>query len=127
MQKNPLHIYYLATPVFFLLDYLLGINLRVSIPGGSEFWLNGYYVVCFFAAFIVFKHELTGALFSLMECSINILLLFLSVMVPVFNLGQDPLESSGFKFGVQEMIHFFIAGSVLLYSFYTNPLMLNRQ
>ncbi len=81
-----------------------------------------YYIVCFLAGFIAFNNVITGAVFSLIESSINILLLLLSVMMPVVDLAQHPMENIRMSFGVPEIIHFLIAGSILLLSFYSNPL-----
>jgi hypothetical protein len=89
--------------------------------------LYAYYLFCFFASFLVFNNPLTGALFSLFECSLNILLLILSIMLPIYYIGDNPLDGNSFNFGIAELIHFFLAGSVLLYSFYVNPLIMGRK
>ena len=117
----------MATPVFFVLYYYFDLNLRLSIPGGQEYWTYLYYIICFSAGFIAFRNVMTGAIFSLIESSINILLLLLSVMMPVVNLAQLPMENIRMNFGVVEIIHFFIAGSVLLLSFYSNPLISKHE
>lgn len=122
MPLNTLHIYYLATPVFFLLHYAFDINLRIVIPGAPDGWLYAYYLFCFVAGFIAFKSALTGALFSLVECTVNISLLLLSVLLPIYALGDGTAGIGNVAFGVPELVHFFIAGSILLYSFYRNPL-----
>ena len=122
MPFNTLHLYYLATPVFFILHYAFDINLRIVIPGAPDGWLYAYYLFCFVAGFAAFKSELTGALFSLIESTVNILLLLLSVLLPIYTLGDGAAGFGIMPFGVPELVHFFIAGSILLYSFYRNPL-----
>ena len=126
MNFKLLQIYYLATPVFFILYYFFDINLRLSIPGANDYWLYLYYLVVFIASFIVFKNITAGALFSLIESSINIFLLMLSVLMPVLNFGLDP-ENSSIGFGLPELIHFLFAGSILLQSFYLNPIILKNR
>lgn len=124
-----LKYYYLLTPLFAAADIILGINIRINIPGGHADIEYAYYLICFFSSFVVFKTALSAALFSLAECVINILLLALSVMWPIITAGKT-INSAGttqFNFGMPELIHFIIAGGVLLYSFYTNPLILKRR
>lgn len=124
-----LKYYYLLTPVFVLADIVFGVNLRISIPGGPEAIEYSYYAVCFISAFFVFKTALSAAIFSLAECVINILLLALSVMWPIIMLGHQVSSEapSTFTFGMPELIHFIIAGGVLIYAFHANPLIMNSK
>lgn len=126
MHSKTLHIYYTATPVFFVLYYFFDINLRISIPGASDYWLYSYYLVCFIASFIVFKNITTGAIFALIESSINIFLLMLSVLTPILNFGLNP-ENSSIVFGMPELIHFIIAMIIFSQSFYLNPIILKSR
>ena len=127
MNFSAVQLYYLITPLFFILQINFDVNLRVAIPGNSESLVILYYVVCFFASFIVFKNIIVGYVFALIESSINVLLLLLSVMLPIFTLDVNHLESVSIKFGAAEILHFIIVGSVLVYSFYRNPLMGGRN
>lgn len=125
MNKNGLiRLYYFVTPLFFAIDLIFGVNMRVSIPGveGDAFYYL-YISACFILGSFVFKSPLSSSLFGLAESSINILLLILSVMLPIFNLAGNLDEMNTFSFGVEEILHFLIAGSVLLLSFHLNPLM----
>jgi len=98
----------------------------VSIPGAQDYWTYLYYLICFIAGFVVFKSVMAGALFSLVESSANILLLLLSVWLPVINVGGNPIANSGIHFGAPELIHFIIAGAILLLSFYSNPIITKK-
>jgi hypothetical protein len=126
MQFNTLHIYYLSTPVFFLLHFGFDVNLRISIPGAADAWLYAYYALCFLASLVAFRNAVTGALFSLLESSVNILLLLLSVLMPIYTVGHTSESFVTAAFGVPELLHFLIAGSILLISFYRNPLVSPR-
>lgn len=127
MKFSTLRIYYLVTPVFFVLQYFFEINLRLVIPGDSENIIIVYYIICFAASFIVFKNMIVGSIFALIESSVNIFLLLLSVMLPIFNTGNIEPGTTSIKFGVSEIIHFMLVGSVLIYSFYMNPLLLGKK
>ena len=121
--KRILKIYYLMTPVFMLLDFGAGLKLRVVLPTESGGLAFVYYALCFASAFFVFKQTMIAALFSLLESALNLLLLLLTVFLPVVSLGQDVDGGAGFRFGVVELLHFFVVGSILLFCFYQNPLM----
>ncbi len=126
MNIKIIRIYYLATPVFFILYYYFDINLRVSIPGAGVYWFYLYYLSCFIASFVVFKNITIGSLFSLVESSINIFLLILSIYLPVINIGQN-VENVNPGIGFSELIHFIIAGFILIQSFYLNPIIIKNR
>ena len=124
MKKNELiRLYYFITPLFFALDLLFGVNFRITIPGseGDTFYYL-YIAACFILGSFVFKSPLSSSLFGLAESSINILLLLLSVMLPIFSLAENLDTMNSFSFGTQEIIHFLIAGTILMLSFHLNPL-----
>lgn len=125
MKKNKLiRFYYFITPLFFVVDLIFDVKLRVSIPvAESETFYYLYIAACFVLGTFVFKSLLLSSLFGLVESSVNILLLILSVMLPIFNLAGNFDTMNSFSFGVEEILHFLIAGSILLLSFHLNPLM----
>ena len=120
-----LKYYYLATPVFVVIEYLFGLDIRLEIPGDNQLVTLVYYGICFLAGFVFFNNQFTAAIFSLLECSVNILLLLLSILWPIINLGNEINAgvATEFRFGVIELFHFLMVGGVLLVSFYLNPLM----
>ena len=129
MKKNELiRLYYFITPLFFAMDFLFGLNFRITIPGseGDTFYYL-YIAACFILGSFVFKSPLSSSLFGLVESSVNILLLILSVMLPIFSLAENLETMNTFSFGTQEIIHFFIAGSVLILSFHLNPLIHDKR
>ena len=105
------------------MDLLFGVNFRITIPGseGDTFYYL-YIAACFILGSFVFKSPLSSSLFGLAESSINILLLLLSVMLPIFSLAENLDTMNSFSFGTQEIIHFLIAGTILMLSFHLNPL-----
>lgn len=128
-QVQLLRLYYLFTPVFAVLDFVFGIDIRFKIPWDYDTVIGIYYAACFLGGLLVFKSPLTATLFGLFECSFNILLLLLSVMWPIATLGESAGNGAvpAFQFGPSELVQFILAGSVLLYSFYTCPLLKNNR
>jgi hypothetical protein len=114
--------YYLLTPLFALLAYAADINIRLQTPWESGLFDAFYYLVCFAAPFFVFRTPVMGALFSQLECSANILLLLLSVMLPVLTAGEKLAsgEPLAFEFGPAQLVHFILVGGVLAWVFHQN-------
>ena len=123
LKTRVLSKYYLATPVFMLVEWLAGMDLRVSIPWGGELLTYLYMAVCFVLGGFILKNPGYLNLFALFESSVNLFLLVLSVYLPIIAVTGSPGEAGAFNFGIVELIHFVIVGSVLLYVFYSNPLM----
>lgn len=126
--KRDLKVYYLLTPVFAVLDYGFGIDIRLVVPGGSMIIEMIYYLVCFASPFFIFQSGLVAIIFSLAESTLNILLLILSVFIPVIMMSQnfEANAANNFIFGVTEVLHFMLVGAVLLYGFYGNPLLTRK-
>ena len=118
--------YYLATPAFMLVEWLAGLNLRVSIPWGGDLLTYLYMAACFVLGGFILKKPSYLNLFALIESSVNLFLLVLSVYLPIIAVTGGPGEAGTFTFGIAELIHFVIVGSILLYVFYSNPLMKNN-
>lgn len=121
MQANSLfRIYYLGTPLFMLIDYLLGFPMRVAgieEPG----WRLLYYLFCIACAIALFLWPAQATLLALAESSINIFLLIYSVMGPVMNLGAvvasgEPMPAIITPAG---LLNFFIVGIILIFGFHT--------
>ena len=126
--KKDLKVYYLLTPVFAVLDYGFGIDIRLVMPGDSFTLEIIYYLVCFASPFFIFQSGLVAIIFSLAESTLNILLLILSVFIPVIMLSQniDTKDANDFIFGMTDVLHFMLVGAVLLYGFYGNPLLARK-
>ena len=123
-SQKLLSLYYLATPVFVAAELLFDAKLRIVIPwaGDSmEYWYMG---LCFVLGGFVFKKGVAQSIFVLIECSLNILLLIASVYMSIMSLAENPQTMNGFTFGLTELSHLFIVGSILIASFYSNPIIL---
>lgn len=122
-------IYYLLTPLFVLLDYTTGANIRLQTPWESGLFDAAYYLVCFAAAFFAFGSSAVAAFFALIECSVNILLLLLSVLLPIAGASEKVLngEAVEFEFGPLQIAHFIVVGGMLLWVFHSNERRLQQE
>ena len=121
MQVNTIfRIYYLGTPLFMLIDYLLGFPMRAA--GIEEPGLRLlYYLFCIACAVACYIAPTRSALLALTESSINIFLLIYSVMGPVVNLGSMVASSEPMPEIITPagLINFFIVGTILVFGFHS--------
>lgn len=114
--------YYLATPLFAALELYSGNSLRVRIPWEGEQYVYIYLAACFAIGGFFLRKPPHLNLFAIFESSINLMLLVLSVYVPIVMAGSD--IENGVRAGPRavDLIQFVLVGAVLLYGFYSNPL-----
>ena len=117
--------YFYITPLFILLDYILGINIRVSALETMPLYKNLYYGFCILCGICTYVIPRYSAVVALLESSINIMMLVLGIFLPYIQtitalmddvLGADftALEES---LKVQPMLNLFIVGSCLILTF----------
>ena len=117
--------YFYITPLFILLDYILGINIRVSALETMPTYKILYYGFCILCGICMYIIPRYSAVVALLESSINIMMLVLGVFLPYTQtitalmddvLGADftALEES---LKVQPMVNLFIVGSCLILTF----------
>ena len=121
-KGNFISKYYLATPIFMLVELLIAPNVRVTIPWGESYFVYIYMGLCFGVGGFVLKKQTHINVFALFESSVNIFLLVLSIYLPIISIADNPESEVTFKFGVIEIVHFAIVAFTLLYVFYGNPL-----
>lgn len=97
--------YYLATAGFVLLDFGLGINVRLSFLAQHDGLRIMYYLACFLCLAVIFvKPALTVAV-TAVESLVTMVALILSTatraMLP---------EAAGGVLGVEELINFLVSG-----------------
>jgi len=111
--------YYYITPLFFFLDYVWGYEFRIA---GLSDPLHRYYYYgfCVLCGLICYFQPVLSNLVTLIESSINILVLIFSVMLPIIMIGNLE-EQNGVAIGLsgQRLVNFVLTGSILLYDFYS--------
>jgi hypothetical protein len=124
-----LQLYYLATPAFFLLDWLGGIRLRVPLP--EEFpYRWAYYAFCAVCALICMGRVRLSPLVGLVESTLCILMLITGVMWPLYeamNAVPEGRPMPEFVFSWQQLAGFCLSGTVFCVSFYRNEAALRRE
>ena len=117
--------YYLATPLFGIVDYVTGASLRAAALDGRPLLKTAYYVGCtLLGVMMTLRPRWTRGL-SLTESSFNILLLIVGLLGPYYR-AVDQLASQGALSGSpitpSAATNFAVAAAVWVISFYRNPL-----
>ncbi len=113
--------YYLATPAFWLLDLLAHVPIRAAgleQPG----WRIAYYLFAFGCGLLCRWRPRVSPVVGMAESSVNILLLALSVLLPIFSLPGQLETGEPLYTGLTplRLANFVLAACVLLFSFYSN-------
>jgi len=122
-----LKLYYYITPLFLLIDLLWEQVFRVA-GFNDPIYRYYYYGVCTFCALVCYLKPRFLTLITLMESSVNMMILIFSVMLPIFSAG-NMLENGNNEIGLsgQRLINFILMGSLISYSFYSSQLDLQNE
>jgi hypothetical protein len=91
-----IQFYYLATPAFYAIDSLWGVNVRVAFLDHWPAGKTAYYLIAFVLGIIAWRRPAWAAQIGLVESSTNLGLLILSVLVWYGGV----LEAAGADFGM---------------------------
>lgn len=114
--------YYYATPLFILLDYLVGINVRVSALESLPLYKNIYYGFCITCGVLIFILPRCSPIVALIESGINFLMMILLLFLPyVLCIMQDDILGEGWQsmegLNLKHMFNILIAGFVAVPAF----------
>ena len=104
--------YYAATVLFLILDYALGINIRIAFLDAMPAARIGYYGVCFAClGLILFKPAWT-TLIGTFESLVTLIALILGMGIRVMVPNDAIFAENASIVTVQEVINFMISGSM---------------
>ncbi len=114
--------YYLATPVFILIDSIWGANLRIVGLEGHPELKYLYYLLCLGFGAATYLHLRWTVWIALLESSANVLLLILSIYLPMFRLMDSLFTDQPIAnpFTPELVTNFIVAGGIWTFAFYSN-------
>lgn len=117
--------YYYATPLFILLDYLLGINVRVSALDTMPLYKNLYYGFCILCGLCMYISPRYSSVVALLESAINYVLMILLLLMPYIRcLMQEDIIGEGWQnvesLSPEQITNLLIAALVAAYAFKTS-------
>lgn len=104
--------YYAATAVFLLLDYGLGVNVRVAFLQDFPTARVAYYGVCFACLVLMLWRPDWATLIGAFESLLTLTALILSMAVRIMVPNDAIFEENASFVSIQEIINFVISGSV---------------
>lgn len=94
VPKRLFEWFYLATPVFAAADIFWGIPARAAgIP--EPRWRMAYYVLLMGCWLLCRRVPASGPFVGLVESSVNLLLLFLAVLLPIWSAAEHTPRGGG--------------------------------
>ena len=117
--------YFYITPLFILLDYFGGVNVRVSALDSVPLYKNLYYGFCILCGICMYIIPRYSAVVALFESSINFMMIVLGIFLPYVQniLYVDDILNADFKameesINAQSIVNFVIVGSFVVLTFH---------
>ncbi|MHC4727600.1 MAG: hypothetical protein ACYS17_10280 [Planctomycetota bacterium] len=126
LRNSFVKLYFYITPVFILIDYIFGINIRVAALDSAPTYKILYYGFCILCGVCIFIIPRYSAVVALFESTINIIMLvvgfFLQYMQTITGMMDDVIGTD-FKavensLTFESITNFAIVGSCLLFTFH---------
>jgi hypothetical protein len=108
--------YYLATPLFAVLDLGLSVPMR-AVGVESPSLRLGYYAATFALGWVMKARPLLAPWLAMGESAVNLTLLMASVLIPIWSLGET-MDGAALADLPDRVLNLALSGSVLVYSFY---------
>ena len=105
--------YYGATVVFMLLDYLLGINVRLASLQDWPAWRAYYYAFCLLCFALMIWRPAWRSWIGIAESLITMSLLIINMALRVVVVSDEMIESGRGFVSTAEIVNFLIASSVV--------------
>lgn len=116
MTRNILLSYYAATVLFLLLDYVLGINIRIAFLDGNDSIKIAYYAFCLACfALMVWRPGWTVAI-GAVESLITLVAIILHMALRVMGISHPTMQTAQGFVTMPELINFMIAGGIAYFA-----------
>ena len=116
--------YFYITPLFILLDYVLGVNVRVSALESMPLYKNLYYGFCILCGVCMYIVPRYSAVVTLFESIINFGMIVFSIFMPYIQnmMYAEDILNADFKameeaINAQSIVNLVIVGSFVVLTF----------
>ena len=112
--------YYLATPLFVVLDAIFGISLRIPFLDNAPVLKYIYYAMIFCFGLVIRRWPDTAKGISLAECSVCVTLTCVGFLVPQYchDWSLEAIEHARDYYNWKTITNFAVTGGLLYYWFY---------
>ena len=122
-----LKIYYAATAIFLMLDYVLGVNVRLAFLTDWPGWRILYYVFCFGCFGVIVWRPALTTLVTTIESLITLSALILGFGIRAMGMSVAVLDYGGGIITVEEVVNFLISGTAAWIGWYRGSRALSRR
>ncbi|MHC4594605.1 MAG: hypothetical protein ACYS9C_09495 [Planctomycetota bacterium] len=114
--------YYYITPLFILLDYIWGVNVRVNVLDSTPLYKSLYYGFCILCGVGMYIAPRYSAVVALFESAINFTMTILGLFLPyVQHLYTDDVLSADWEvassLSFERIVNLVLVGSVAIFVF----------
>lgn len=132
MRYSIPRLYYLVTPAFIVLDYAVGVNVRVAVLDDLPQYKNLYYGFCILCGLAVWFLPQYSVVVALFESPVNLLITVLGMFLPyIENLQRLATLDGDWKaaetFSVEGYTNLMIAGIIAVIAFKQSCEILSRR
>lgn len=127
LSATVLRIYYAATALFLVLDYLFGINVRLASLDALPGWRALYYVVCFACLGLIVWRPTWTLWVSTIESLVTLSMLIIAMGTRVFTLSDTMLSTGTGFVTTEEVMNFIIAGGMAWYAWYKGTMAIQDE
>jgi hypothetical protein len=105
-------IYYAATLVFVLFDFVLGINIRAAFLDGFPTARIAYYVFCYGCLALMLWRPAWAIFVGVAESLVAVIALTMSMAIRVLIITDDMLETGRGFVTIEEIINYILVGGI---------------
>ena len=113
-------LYYAGTAIFMMLDYVLGINVRLTFLDPYPVWRMAYYGFCFVCLALMLWKPSWAAFIGIAESLLTMSLIVISTAARVLIVSDEMIESGRGFVTMPEMINVGIAFLVVYVGYMRN-------
>ncbi len=115
-MNRPVTLYYAATILFLLLDFVLGVNVRVAFLEPFAMARLAYYLVCFVLFALMLWRPDWALLIGTIESLVAVVALTFSMALRVMIVTDEMIETGVGFVTTEEIFNYLIVGGIAYFS-----------
>ena len=115
-MNRPVTLYYAATILFLLLDFVLGVNVRVAFLEPFPMARLAYYLICFVLLALMLWRPDWALLIGTIESLFAVVALTFSIALRVMIVTDEMIEKGVGFVTTEEIFNYLIVGGIAYFS-----------
>lgn len=116
-MSRPIALYYAATILFLLLDFAVGVNVRVAFLEPFPTARLAYYIICFVLLALMLWRPGWAVVIGVVESLTALVALIFTMALRVMIVTDEMIETGRGFVTMEEMSNYMIAASVAYWSY----------